>query len=131
MVDGDGNVKNQVRLGKIHRHGGVVDILLNLVDLLGGHLRDDFQFLVRPAGHDAGGAGCLQAPHAAGVGHHDALDVFDDVAADLNGHPVRHLAQRLAGNGGGIGHGNGLGAAHGGQKLIFQNLHIGAIDKRL
>ena len=57
----------------------------------------------------------------------NSLDIFNDVAADHDLHGLRHTAQLPRRHGGGIGHGDGLRTAHGGQELFFQNGNIGIV----
>ena len=79
---------------------------------------DDLQLPVGLAGHNAHRDGSFDPLQAAGIGHHHALDVLDDVAGDLRPHPFRLGAQHLAQLGRSIGHGGGLGTAGGRYQLL-------------
>ena len=125
----DPDVQHQIGQGGFDGDGGLVHKYGQSILLLGGHFGDDLQLPVGIAGHDANGGGGLQTAAAVGVGDHDALDVFDDVAAGLNNHPVGHLAKNLTGLGGAIGHGDGLGAAHGGHQLFVEDLKVSLINQ--
>ena len=72
-------------------------------------------------GQRAQGAGRLDTGHTAGIGDADATHVFDDVTAAPGGDPLRVAPQRLPPLGGGVGQGDGLGAAHGGHQFLAQN----------
>ena len=59
--------------------------------------------------------------HPVGGGDDDRLDVLDDVAAELNPQGSGVGSQGVAEDGGGVGDGNGLGTAHGGDKLLAED----------
>ena len=121
LPQGHHDVEDQRGVGQLHLglhllHEAADLLLLRLADL-----SDDLQLLVRVAGHHAGHRGRRDAPQPAGVGHHHAFHVLDDVAAGLHQDPVGQLAQVLPGDGGAVGDGDGLGAAHGGQELLLED----------
>ena len=68
--------------------------------------------------------GGLNALHAIGVGHDDALDILDNVAAYADLDFVRHDAKHIPRLGGGVGDGNRFGAAHGRDQFLLEDLHI-------
>ena len=92
-----------------------------------GNGGNDFQNPVRVPGDDPRGGGGLDAPQTAGVGNHHALDIFDNIAAGFHQGPLRQTAQGFPGNGGAVGNGDGLRAAHGGHQLLPQNPDIGPV----
>ena len=98
---------------------GGLEIILNVLFLLGSHLGDDQQLVGGVACHDAGGSGGLQAVHAVGVGDDDALYIFNNVAADADLHPLRPSGQLRRRQGRRIGNRNRLGAAHGRHQLLL------------
>ena len=88
----------------------------------GGHCLQHLQLPVGVATHRAQDGGGFNAPQPAGVGHGHAPDVFDDVSAAPEANAPGHLAQNLPGFCGGIGDGDGLGAAQRGDQLPLQRL---------
>ena len=121
------DIKDNAVVHRLDVHGHLRQKRAQPGFLLAGHGRDDLEGLVGLASYDAGGGRRFDALQAVGVGHHHTFDVFDDVAADPDLHPVGHGIQHLTRLGGGIGNGDGLGAAHGGDQLFFQDLYIGPI----
>ena len=104
--------------------GGMGQVVPDCFDFLRSDLGDDLQLTVLPARHDAGSGGSLDALQTAGMGHHHAFDVFDDVAAAAHGEPFRQTAQHTAGLRRAVGNGDGLGASHGGDQLFGQDIQI-------
>ena len=90
------------------------------MDALGGDPLQHLHTAVGVTRQSAQGAGGLNAGHTAGVGDADAPHVFDDVAAAQRQDTLGVTPQHLTTAGGGIGQGNGLGAAHGGHQLLRQ-----------
>jgi len=89
---------------------------------------EDFELALRGVGENSGDGCRLDALHAAGVGHGDALDVFDDVGAAEDLGACGHAAEDLAGLGRREGDGDRLGAAHGRHELFFEDSAIGVDD---
>ena len=118
----DDDVEDLAVVHRLDVNGGVRQKAAHLGLLGFSHFRDDFQRLAGLACHDAGGGRGLDALHAAGVGDDDALDVLDDVIADPQPDRAGQLAQHLPGLGGGVGDGDGFGAAHRGDQLLVQDL---------
>ena len=92
---------------------------------------DDLQCLVRLPADDACRCGGLNALHAIGVGHDDALDILDNVAAHADLDFIRHAAKHIPRLGGGVGDSNRFGAAHGWDQLLLEDLHIRLIGPAL
>ena len=124
---GQDDVEHHVPLGGPHLDLMVGKVVPDGVLLLPGDAGDHLQDLSRVPGHRAGGGRGLDALQAAGVGHNDALDVLDDVAAGLHQHLVRQTPQDLPRLGRAVGDGDGLGAPHGGHQLLLQNLEVGVV----
>ena len=83
--------------------------------LLAHRAGDRFQHFHPAGGVTAEGAqadGGLDAGHPPRVGDLDAADILDHVAAAPGQNAVGLIAQHLPGAGGGVGQGDGLGAAH-------------------
>ena len=120
---GDDDIKDHVPRGRGHPDFMTGEIGLDLLLLGVGHLGDDLQDLSGVPGHRARGGRGLDALEAAGVGYHYAFNILDDIAAGLHQNALRQAAQNLPGLGGGVGDGNGLGAAHGGYQLLPQDLY--------
>ena len=127
LCQGNLDVKDQVAVQELHPDGVVLQIGAHLLLLLRRHLGDNLQQQLRLSGHYPGGGRRLDAVEPAGVGHHYALHVFDDVAAGLHHHLVGQFAQQLPGLGRAVGDGDGLGAPHGGHQLLLQNLEVGVV----
>ena len=125
LSGGEGNDDVEDHVPRRGGHPNLVagQIGLDLLLLGVAHLGDDLQNLSRVSRHHAGGGGGLDALQSAGVGHHDAFDIFNNVPAGLHQNPVRQTAQDLPGLGGTVGDGDGLGAAHGGHQLLPQDLY--------
>ena len=111
-VSSDGSHRNLVS-GQIVPYGG----LLLLRDE-----GDHFQNFPRVPGHSPRGGSGLDALQPAGVGHHHALYIFNDIPTGLHQHPLRHPAQHLPGLGRAVGNGDGLRTAHGGHQLLPEDL---------
>ena len=94
-----------------------------------GYLRDYLQFAVGIASHQTGSACRVDALAPVGVGHGDGHGVFDDVAAGPHLRFFGQAAKGFARHGGGIGNGDGLGAAHGGTKMLFENISVGSVAR--
>ena len=94
------------------------------------HRGNDLKFLVGLAGYDSGRGCGLHALHPAGVGHHDAFGVFQDIAGYLHQNLFRQSPQYLAHLRGAVGNGDGLGASGGGHQLLFQNRDKGGLHIR-
>ena len=122
-TQGQGDGKHNVALvrqyaDRAHLHKAR-DLRLLCLRNLADHLED----LVLLARDDARDSCSLDALEAAGVGHHHALDVFDDVAAGHDLHALGQTAQNGARLRSAVGDGNRLRAAHGGHELLAQNLY--------
>ena len=126
-VQGHQNVKDDTVIHSFHgnRHG--LQKIAHLLLLLAGDLCNDFQSFLCFAGHDTGYRRGFDALHAVGIGNDNTFYVFNNIVADADGDPIRSCAQNFPGLGSGVGNGDGFGAAHGGDQLFFQNLHIGLI----
>ena len=120
--EGDGVIKGQGCFGQMDPDGVGLEKAGHLLLLGLRHHGNDLQHLVRVSRHQSGGDGGRDALQPAGVGDNDALHVFDQVAADLDGDSVRRAAQGPAGHRRAVGQGDGLGAAHGGDQLLPQDL---------
>ena len=113
------NIENLGGGGQPHLNGAALQEGADLSHLLRGHLGDDLQLTLRLSHRRACGRGGLDPPEPAGIGHHHALDVFQDVPADIDLHPHRHTAQQFPGHRRGIGHRDRLCTPHGGQQLFL------------
>ena len=94
--------------------------------LFPGHSGNDLQNFSRVPSHGPGG-GCRLNTLEPGVGHHDALYIFNDIPAGLYQNSLWKPAQNLPGLGRAIGNGDGLRTAHGGHQLLPENLDEMAI----
>ena len=86
--------------------------------------------LKRPRGVPANGtkrSRGLNAALVARVGHRHALYVLDYIAAARDLEVLRHGTQCVTGEGSNVGHGDGLGAAQGADKLTPQDVQIGVV----
>ena len=122
---GEHDVQQPGGVGALHLDGGLLGVAGDVPQLVLRHVGDDLQDLVRPPGHHPGGHRRLDALQAAGVGDDDALHIFDDIAGHLRQHPLRGRAQGLPQESGGVGDGDGLCTAGGGDKLLPEDVHIG------
>ena len=95
--------------------------LPHLGPVLVGDALQHGQLQLRVAAHNAQGGGYVDAPQAAGVGDGDAHDVFDNIAAAMDGAVLGHFSQQLAGLGGGVGDGNRFRAPKGHGQLGTQD----------
>ena len=86
---GQVDVKDQVGFGGMNVQLHLAHVVPDGSLLLLGDGTDDLQLPVRVAGHDACAGGSSHAVEAAGVGDDDALDILDDVAADMQVHLLR------------------------------------------
>ena len=84
---------------------------LSALDDLGRHRLEDLELAVGVATEKAENGRYLDTLEAARVGHDDALDVLDDVAAAAHDHVLDGLTKRVTGKRRTIGQGDGLGAA--------------------
>ena len=83
------------------------------------------QLAVGTARHDTRGHGGFNAVHAVGGGDDHGFDVLDDVAAELHLQRLGIGPQGVAEDGGGVGDGDGLGAAHGRHQLLAEDGGVG------
>ena len=104
--------------------------LLGVLDVLLGHPLQHSQLLVRVAAHDAQHRRNVHPPESAGVGHHHALYVLNNVAAAIDLTALRHFPQQAAGLGGGVGNGDRLRTAQGHQQLVLQNRQVVLVQFR-
>ena len=104
-------------LARVHELGYLRDVLLLYI---GQHLK----LLVRVADRDARSDSGGDALQATRVRHDDAFDVFYNVAAYDYIDLLRHFAEHGAGLCRGVGHCDRLCAAHGGDKLLPENLQV-------
>ena len=125
--EGNGVVKGQGRVGQLNLNGMGLEEGGHLRLLLFGHHGNDLQHLIRITGHQTGSNGGRDTLEAAGIGDNDALHVFHQVAADLDGDAIGETAQRPAGHRRAVGQGDGFGTAHGGHQLFPQDLQVGLI----
>ena len=115
----DRDVKDEGGIRQLHSDGSGLQVLLDEGVILGRHLGQDFQLQVGISSGHTGGSGGGDAPQAAGTRYEYAFHVFDDVSAGFHLHAVGLSSQSLPGDGGSIGNGDGLGAAHGGHQLFL------------
>ena len=108
--------------------GGCGEEVADAVGIGGLQGAQHLQLAVGTAGHDARGHGGFDAVHAVGGGDDDGLDVLDDVAAQLHPQGSGVSPQGMAEDGGGVGNGDGLGTAHGGDKLLAEDGGVGLLD---
>ena len=127
VVHGYQNLEGQAVVHVLHRDGGLFQVGAHLLSLLLGDAGDDLQLPGGITCHNACNRRGGNALHVVGVGHDNALDVLDDAAAGADGHPVGKCPQNLSGFGGAVGKRDGFRAAHGGDKLFFQNLNVGTV----
>ena len=80
----DLNVEDQLAVQEVNPDGVLLQISPHVLLLLRRHLGDDLQQQLRPASHHARRSSSLDAVETAGVRHHHALHVLDDVAAGLH-----------------------------------------------
>ena len=113
--------------GQPHLDGTALQESADLPHLLRSDLGDDLQLPLRLSHRRAGGRGGLDPPEPSGIGYHHALDIFQDIPADIDLHPHRHTAQQIPRHRRGIGHRDGLCAPHGGQQLFLQDLQVSLI----
>ena len=111
-----------------HRHGAGVHKLTDEVNILLTNARKHLKLPVRIAHCDARCDGGGDAFKPARVGNDDAFYVFNDVAAYNYVDLVGHFAENLPRFRSGIRHCDRLGAAHGGDKLLPENLQILPVD---
>ena len=119
--DADLNVKQVPLLQRPHGNGRLFQVVRHGGDFRLTDLRQHLQLPFRPACDDACRGSGRNSPQSAGVGNHHALHIFDDIGADPDVHPFRQNAQGLPGQRGGIGHGDGLCAAHRRDQLLPEN----------
>ena len=126
-IQGDNDIQQIAILQRKYLHGLLCQkgFHSGLIPLR--YIGDDLQSKVGIACHDSRGSGGRNALHAPGIGYDDTFYILDDIAADLNQHPLRLLAQSLSGYGTAICHRNGFRAAHGRQKLLLEDFHKGII----
>ena len=115
------DIKYQVGLRRRNIDGNFPHILLQLSLLFTGDRSNDLQLLAGITGNHAGADGGSNTTQATGIGHHNALNILNDIAADQNIDPLRQHPQHLTGLGTGISQSDGLGAAHGRAQLFLQN----------
>ena len=120
---GDADIKQLSGPGLLHSKLCLLQIPGDLQLLVVRDLGDHQQLLFRLARHDARGSSGLKSVEPAGVGDDDALDILDDIAADNDLHPFRSSRQLPGRQCRGIGHGDGLGTAHGRYQLPPEDLH--------
>ena len=121
---GEDDIKNLIALGRLDDECVRIQICADFGPLLRRHLADDLQNFGGLSRDNTGGGRRFDALEVVGVGHDDALDVFDDVAADLDGDGVGQCAQQLAGLGRAVCDGDRFGAAHCGHEFFPQNFDI-------
>ena len=90
------------------------------------HAGEHFEFAVGVSCRKARRGGAFHPAKAARMGDDDALDVLQDVAAHFDLSALGEHAQRLFRKGGGIGDGDGFGAAHRGHEFFFEPFDAGA-----
>ena len=122
------DVKNKVFVRRVDVDDALLFIGGDLFHLFRRDAGQHLQLGVGIARHNARSGGGSQPPLPAGVGHDDALDVFDDVGAGVHLHILRQAAQCLAGQRGAVGHRDGLGAAHRGLQFLGQDGAVFLID---
>ena len=125
---GDHDVEDMGRVGKADLYGDALQGRGQGVDLLRRGPGEDLQLRSGVPDEGPGQRGGPDTPESPGVGDHHALHVFQDVAADLHQQPLRLPAQKPACLGGGIGDGDRLRAARGGDQLLRQDLLDPATD---
>ena len=96
---------------------------LGALDDLGRHRLEDLELTVGVAAEKAEHGRNLDTLEAARVGHDDALDVLDDVAAAAHDHVLDGLAERATGKRRTIGQGDGLGTAQCAHELFAEQLN--------
>ena len=101
-----------------------VEVGLDFRNPVLGHACDDFQLGGRVAHSGTGRCGGFDSAQPARIRDDDALDVFDDVAADFDPHPLRKRTQNLAGFCSCVSDRDRLGASHGGTQFLVQDVDI-------
>ena len=122
------DVEHIVLPGPLHMKFALFQEVVDGPDLVLRDLRQHLQSRVGPVGDDARRSGGCNTPLAAGMGHHHAFHVFDDVGAGLDAHPLRHGPQGLFCQSGAVSHGDGFRAAHGALQFFLQNGDVLPID---
>ena len=125
--DGHIDIEDSVAASGHHADLAGLQQTVHGVNILRRHLGQHFQLQILPSGGKACGGSGLNTFQSPGVGNGDGLHIFDDIAADLHPALLRHGTQSRPGLGGSQGDGNRLRAAHGGDQLLLQNLHIAVI----
>ena len=118
------DVEVQLRCGAFNRDGRALRIGHDTRNLLGRNLGDHFEAALGAPRHDARSRSGLDPLQAAGMGHHHALRVLDDASAGLHLHAGRFRAQQFARPRGRQRDGDGLGASHRGDELLFEYGHV-------
>ena len=111
-----------------HLDGRLLHILLDIPVLLLGHAGYHLQFKVRVPGRYARGNGGLYALFAAGIRHHHALYVLDDVPRDPGLYALGCRPQHLPQPCRAVGQGDGLRAAGGGDQLLPEDGYVRVSD---
>lgn len=94
--EGDADVKDEAGARPGDGELGALQVAGNPLPLFRGDIGDDLQLPVGLTGHDTRRGRRLQSPQPAGIGHHHALYVFDDVPADADVHLLGGGAQPRA-----------------------------------
>ena len=119
------HLHNDMELGiAVRQLDGAEFLFQQLADLgpvLVGDAGEHLQFPLGIAADGTDEGRRFNAPKSAGGRHHDALDIFNDIAAAGGDHPLRESPQHLPRLGGGIGQGDGLCAAQCGNQFFFQD----------
>ena len=118
------DVKGVAGPGAGHGDLGTVEEAIKRGKVSVGCARQDFQLPIRVAEDHPGAHSRGKSLAPAGMRDDDAFDVFDDVAAHGKQDPVGACAEDPPGKRPGVGHGDGLGAAHRGHQLPRQNVTI-------
>ena len=106
----------------------LLQIGVQLAQKLRTDVRKDLQLAVGISADDTGADSGPQTLSSAGVRHDHALDVLDDISADNQLDLFGKLAEGLAGEGAGIGNGDGFRAAHCRDQLPLENGDIAVIE---
>ena len=127
-VEAYGKVKGVLGIGLLHRDVRRFQIGVQFLQVFFRRVGDDFQFFLRFPEAEPCGHGGPQTLASAGVGHHDALYIFDDIAAYDQVRPVRHAAERVPRERCGVGDGDRLGTAHGRNQFFPEDVKEAVID---
>ena len=126
--DHDGAVKGEFAVAKIDGDDISREIVADICAVVVIDSRDTLELSLLVARDDTRSDSSLDTAHAVGVWYRYAHGVLDEISADERGNLLGYPAEKSARRCGSVRDRDRLGASHGGNELLAENIQICGIE---